>query len=125
MSEGVKIIAYVLSALFLGVILKELGFKGSRLVFIVAIISVIGVATAYVGRLAATFGELGEGIDVYASAMLKIIGVGYAFGVCSDICAELGEGGLAGAVCLFGRVEIMMICAPFIKGIVEKGVELI
>ena len=69
--------------------------------------------------------KLDESVKEYAVAMLKILGVGYAFGICSDICAELGEPTLAGAVCLFGRIEIVMLSVPFIKTIVEKGIELI
>ena len=68
---------------------------------------------------------MGANNSEYARAMLKILGAGYVFGVCSDICSELGEGGLSGAVCLFGRVEIIALSLPYIKRIVEKGIELI
>ena len=125
MSEWMRLIAYVLVTLFLGVILKELGFKGAKLIFLLGMISVIGACAIYIGRLTSELGSLGRESGEYATAMLKIVGVGYAFGICSDICTELGEGGLAGAVTLFGRIEIMTISAPFIKMIVEKGIEMI
>ena len=125
MSYALKLIAYVLITLFLGVVLRELGFKGAKLVLIVGMISVIGAITVYIGKLASEFAVFGEGTGAYATAILKIVGVGYAFGICSDICAELGEGGLASAVCLFGRVEIMAILLPFIKMIIEKGIGMI
>ena len=125
MSYALKLIAYVLITLFLGVVLRELGFKGAKLVLIVGMISVIGAITVYIGKLASEFAVFGEGTGTYATAILKIVGVGYAFGICSDICAEFGEGGLANAVCLFGRVEIMAILLPFIKMIIEKGIGMI
>ena len=106
MIEWMKLIAYVMITLFLGVILRELGFKGAKLVFLLGMISVIGACAICIGKLTSSFGTFGRESGEYATAMLKIVGVGYAFGICSDICTELGEGGLAGAVTLFGRVEI-------------------
>ena len=125
MSYGVKVVAYVLITLFLGVILKELSFKGSRLVLLLGMISVIGATVIYVGELVGSFSELGEGGGEYTVAILKIVGVGYVFGICADVCSELGESALCNAVTLFGRVEIMMICLPFVKMILEKGIALL
>jgi stage III sporulation protein AD len=125
MSDWLKVIAYVLITLFLGALLKELGFKGSKLVLLLGVVSVLGAAVIYIGEMLSFLPKLNESVKEYAVAMLKILGVGYAFGICSDICAELGETTLAGAVCLFGRIEIVMLSVPFIKTIVEKGIELI
>lgn len=124
MSEWMRVIAYALITLFLGTLLKELGFKGSRLVFILGIVALIGAAVICFGRVLADLPMLKDN-EEYAVAILKIVGVGYAFGMCSDICAELGETSLGGAVCLFGKVEIIMLSVPFIKDIIEKGLELI
>lgn len=125
MSGIFKIVAYVIITLFLGVVLKELGFKGARLIFVLGIISVIGVVVTYVGSLVDLLDGVGDVDTEYTVAILKIIGVGYVFGICSDICTELGEGVLSSSVSLIGRVEIMMLCTPFIKMIIEKGVVLI
>jgi stage III sporulation protein AD len=120
-----KIIAYVFITLFLGVVLKELGFKGARLLTLLAVVSVLGGVAVYVGDLVGMLGDFGEVGEEYTLAILKIVGVGYVFGICSDICTELGEGVLGNAVCMFGRVEIMIISVPFLKTILEKGIELI
>ena len=125
MSYAVKIVAYVLITLFLGVILRELGFKGSRLVLLIGTVSLLGATAVYIGDLLGMLGEIGEVGEEYTVAILKIVGVGYIFGVCSDICAELGEGVLGNTVCMFGRVEIMILSTPFLKTILEKGIELI
>ena len=125
MSGIFKIVAYVLITLFLGVVLKELGFKGARLIFVLGIISVIGAVVTYVGSLIDLLDGVGDVGAEYTVAILKIIGVGYVFGICSDICTELGESVLSSSVSLIGRVEIMMLCTPFIKMIIEKGVALI
>lgn len=125
MSVWVKAVAYVFITLFLGVILRELGFRGSRLVMLLGTVSLIFSGVLCIGEVIATLPGI-DGIDEeYAVAMLKMVGVGYAFGICSDVCRDLGQTSLAGAVCLFGRVEILVISLPFIKRIVEKGIELI
>ena len=125
MSEWVRVLAYVFLTLFLGTLLKELGFKGSRLIFILGAISLVGAAVICFGKIISLLPGVGEEGRRYVVAMLKIIGVGYAFGICSDICSELGETSLGNAVCLFGRIEIITLSVPFIKMIVEKGIEMI
>lgn len=123
MSTFGKVVAYALITLFLGVLLRELGFRGSRLVSILGTVSVIGAAVVSLDSILSLVPQL-DGASEYTVAMLKIIGVGYACGVCADVCSELGEGSLAGAVSLFGRAEIVVISLPFITRIVEKGIEL-
>ena len=125
MSYGAKAFAYILITLFLGVILKELGFKGSKLVILLGTVTVVGTVGIYVGRLVSMLGDLGANAGEYAAAMLKIIGIGYVFGICADVCTELGEGGLSNSVCLLGRVEIMTVSLPYVRMIVEKGIEMI
>ena len=125
MSTWSKVIAYALITLFLGVVLKELGFKGSRLIMLLGTVSLLGLSVIYVGEAVSLFPGLdGEGKE-YSVAMLKMVGVGYAFGICSDVCRELGETSLASALCLFGRIEILMLSMPFVKNVLEKGLELI
>ena len=125
MSEWMRIVAYVLITLFLGLLLKELGFRGATLVLLFGTVSVVGVAVLSLGKIFSLLpGVDAEGRE-YAEAMLKIIGVGYVFGICSDVCSQLGEGSLSSAVALCGRVEIIALSVPFIKRIIEKGIELL
>ena len=125
MSTWLKVLAYAFITLFLGVVLKELGFKGTRLVVLLGTVSLIGASVLYIGELIGALPGVSDSGKEYAVAILKIVGVGYAFGICSDICRELGEATLSNAVCLFGRIEILMISLPFIKRVVEKGTELL
>lgn len=120
-----KVLSYALITLFLGVVLKELGFKGTRLVMLLGTVSLIGASMLAFGEVFANLPGIGSDNREYARALMKIIGVGYIFGICSDICTEMGEIGLGSAVCLFGRVEIIALSLPFIKRIVEKGIELL
>lgn len=124
MSTWLKAVAYVLITLFLGLVLRELGFRGSRFVILLGTVTLLGAAILYVGEVVSELSGIGDGNE-YAVAMLKMVGIGYAFGICSDACRDLGETSLSSAICLFGRVEIVMISLPFIKRIVERGVELL
>lgn len=123
MSGWMRVVAYAFITLFLGVLLKELGFKGSKLTLLLGTVCIVGAAVLCIGEVFSSMPKIEDG-EEYTVAMLKIVGVGYACGVCADICAELGETSLAGAVCLFGRVEIITLSLPFIKRIVERGIEL-
>ena len=125
MSGWVKVVAYVVITLFLGFVLKEMGFKGSRLVMLLATVSLLGAAAVCIGELVDMLPPLADAGKEYAVAMLKIVGVSYAFGICSDICREAGESALSTVVSLFGRLEILALAMPYIKRIAEKGVELL
>ena len=71
--------------------------------------------------------EVGEwaGVSEPLSAAVKILGIGYLFGMCADVCRELGEGGAAKAVETVGRVEIIAVVIPYFKEIVSVGAELL
>lgn len=120
-----RVLAYAMITLFLGVVLKELGFKGTRLVILLGTVSLLGAFVLYIGELFDILPSLDDDGMEYAVAMLKMVGVGYAFGICSDVCRELGENTLGSTVALLGRAEILLISLPFVKRIIERGIELI
>ena len=125
MSSWLKVVAYALLTLFLTFVLRELGFKGSRLVALVGTVTLLGVCIIYIGELIDKLPSLSAEGEEYAVAMLKVVGVGYVFGICSDICREMDQTSLGSAVCLFGKAEILMICYPFVERIIERGLSLI
>ena len=125
MSEWLKVVGFTLTALVLGLLLRELGFKGSRLVILLGTVGIVGAAALYSAKLFDSLPSVGADNSEYAKAILKMVGAGYVFGICSDVCTEAGEGALSGAVCLFGRVEIIAMSLPYVIRIVEKGIELI
>ena len=56
---------------------------------------------------------------------LKALGVSYLFAVSSDVCTSLGEGGVARALDVLGRVELAIIVMPYVLKIIEMGRELL
>ena len=93
---------------------------------LISVVSVgmISLFSEGLSELFSTLTWLSEYSDIsdYLKGALKIIGVGYVGGICSDICSELGEAGLSRAVSLAGRLEIFAITAPFIVSIIEYAV---
>ena len=124
MSEWGRVIAYALITAVLGVVLRELGFRGTRLVMLIGTVSLIGASVTYIGDALSLLPSVQDGGE-YAVAMLKIVGVGYAFGICSDVCRELGESGVANAVGLVGRVETFLAVLPYFEKMIELGAELL
>lgn len=122
--EFVKHIGFVAVCLVAAVLLKNFGFKGVPVLISVAISAAV---TAYVGELGGVFYTLGEVLGdnggVYISAAVKILGVGYLSGMVADVCREFGEGGLASAAVIVGRLEILIISLPFLEKIIALAAE--
>ncbi len=126
MSGWFKLAAYALISLFLGVLLREFGFKGARLVSVLAGVVVIGTCSIGLESLFDSLSFLTDGVDKeYVSDILKIVGIGYVCGVCSDICLDFGEASLASSITAVSRIEMLIISAPYIMKIVKKGLEMI
>jgi stage III sporulation protein AD len=122
-----KACAVALVAAVCAVVLGELGWRGRGAFGVVSAVIVLSFATdglSEIGTALGSFsfvGELGE----LAEASMKIIGIGYVFGIGSDVCRELGEGAVASALNLVGRIEILLVTAPFFKEISELGLRLL
>ena len=88
-------------------------------------VCLVGISVVSLGEVLSLLPDVGSDGRVYAETMLKIVGAGYVFGICSDVCSQLGQASLSNAVILCGRVEIVALSAPFIKRIVEEGAKLL
>ena len=60
-------------------------------------------------------GVLGE----YGAPLLAALGVAMLSGICADVCRECRENGLALYVETAGRLEILLLCVPLIRDILE------
>ena len=70
------------------------------------------------------FGDF-EALGESALSILKIIGIGYIFGISSDVCRELGEAGISSALSLIGRFEAIAVALPFIAEIFSLALSLV
>ena len=112
----------------MGLILRSFGIRGGGAFSALAVAVLLSVVSGELGALARLFGVdepiLGAASE-QVSAIARIVGAGYLFGICADICTELGEVGIAKAVVIGGRVEILLISAPYFVEICEAGKELL
>jgi stage III sporulation protein AD len=107
-------------------LLREAGFKGAKLIGIVTVLTVLGGVVKGIERIATGLGveNFGPEIERGVTYILKIVGVSYVFGVSSDVCREIGEGGIASAMLTAGRVEILLLSLPVFREILGIGIEM-
>lgn len=122
-----KSVALALLAAILGFVLAEEGYRGKRLFSAVAIIILLGLGFSIFSEVAHSFDALitHTGIGDAAKCAVKIVGIGYVFGIAADVCREMGENGVANALTTVGRLEIFVTVLPYILKMVELGMELI
>ena len=122
-----KICATALLTALLSVFLGEMGFKSKKLLSILAILLLLGAVKEGAETLIGKITELSasSGLSESFRCALKAVGTGYLFGITSDVCTELGEVGVAKAVNIAGKIEIMLIALPYFEKTLNLGLELL
>ncbi len=64
--------------------------------------------------------EFGE----YFTVLMKAMGITMAVQFTSEICRDCGEGGIASKLELAGKVEVMILCLPFIKELISLAADI-
>lgn len=108
-------------------LLRRLGFAGAPVFAAVCAVLLLSETVSIFGNVfksAALIGDVSS-VKEPLEAAIKTLGAGYLFGVSADICRELGESGIAKAVEVVGRVEIIALVFPYFEQIIKVGVELI
>ena len=118
--SALKICGGALIAAVVGFVLSELGFRGKRVVssfvIIILLLFFVDLVADAVSMILAV--PIDEGREAINTA-LKIVGVGHAFNICADVCTELSEGGLAAAITVVGRLEILLMILPRAIDLIE------
>ena len=122
-----KIAALAIFSAILFALLDSMGFKSKGLF---ASLCGLMILSALGEPLTEIFGSLisvaeRTGISEAASCALKAVGLGYVFGITSDICTSLGEVGIARAVTAVGRVQIFAVSYPYFEKMLSLGMELL
>ena len=122
-----KAVAVAILSSVLGFILSEEGYRGKRLFSSVAVVILLGTGLLLFSEVSSSlFGIINDtGLGDMAKCAVKIVGAGYVFGISSDLCREMGEGGVANALTTVGRIEIFAMVLPNILEMVKLGAELI
>ena len=120
------VILLVLSAV-LAVVLKNLGFKGASIFTALIYLAVVYNSIGLLGQVVEIIGAFSSdsGAEKYIYAAVKMIGIGYLGYAASEICRELGENGMCGAVLTATRMEIIFVSLPFVREIFEVAASLV
>ena len=121
MSEWLRYCAAALAVAIFGFMLRSLGWSGAKIFSAIGAASIIMMGVTVMGTLTERLGGFfaQKGLGGVMESVLKIVGVGYVFGICSDMCSELGEGGVASALTLVGRGSILLAVMPTLFEIIE------
>lgn len=122
-----KLIGIALLLTVTAFLLRQLGWRGAPVFAVICAALLLFEMTDSLGRIINSVTAIGEGTSVSEplNAALKTLGAGYLFGISADVCRELGESGIAKAVEVVGRVEIIAIVIPYFEEIIKVGIELI
>ena len=77
-------------------------------------LSVITPLVTYINSLFSST-SLGE----WGGSVLKALGIAIVVQIAADICRDCGESSAASGVELIGKLEILLLCLPIIKSILE------
>ena len=116
------------AAAFLCMIVRMQQPQMASLCAVTAGLLLIGFALkelADVQNLFARLAELAGLKEDYLQILLKAIGVSYAAELASQVCSDLGEGGLAVKVGLMGKLCVFTLTAPLLLTMLEMILELV
>lgn len=117
----VKIFVIVITAVFTVSILKQakssIVLPATALFCIVIIKYVLTRAHPQMTVLEAAFDS--TSLSEYINPLLKVFGVAILTETTSDICRQAGENTFASKVELIGKVEMIILCFPFVEKILD------
>ena len=124
MSEWLRYCALGIAAAFFGFVLRSLGWSGAKVLSTVGVVGLAAVGVGVFGSLTDIFGSVSSnfGLGEVFKSVLKIVGIGYVFGISADVCRELGESGVAGAMTVVGRGSVLIAASPALMEIVSIAV---
>ena len=122
-----KIFGLALIGAIISFVLKAFGWRGAPVAAIATILTLMAVFAEGFEKIGAVFeiATEAEGVKEVGEYLLKILGIGYLSGICSDVCRELGEGGIASAVITVARIESFAVISPLIIEVMTLGLELV
>ncbi|MBQ8381125.1 MAG: stage III sporulation AC/AD family protein [Clostridia bacterium] len=108
-------------------ILKSFGFKGAPVIAALAFVHTSTLIPEALLPLTSLFESIEgvNGVSEYVRSAVKIVGIGYLGGICSDVCRELGEGGIAKCVTLVSRLELIAITLPILSELFSMLCEIV
>ena len=91
-------------------LLRGLAWRAAPIFACLAAILLLALCEGSIGEIISSLSGIAVRGDVTepVSVIIKIIGLGYLFGISADICRELGEGGIAKALEVGGQPQLQI-----------------
>ena len=114
-----------LIAVVLSILLREAGFRGARLISLVGVVLIMGLAVLKMQDVLTllSLGDRVKNMGEELATVFRIVGAGIVFGIVSDAARDMGEVGVANAVLVVGRVEIFAISVPYLVKLLDTAAE--
>ena len=121
------VLSFAVICAILLALLREFGFRSAKLFGTLCLVLLL---SAVVGPLVTLVGEIRgvadrAGVSEAADCAVRAVGLGYAFGITSDLCESFGESSVASAVLMVGRLQIFLIALPYFQKVIDLGLELL
>ena len=100
--------------------LREAKLSSHTVVLLAAGLLALSPIIERLSSLVSSFRLLAEGevSRTFLTNAVKILGVGWITHIAADVCAESGAPSLAARVELCGRLEMLLLCYPYIEELV-------
>ena len=119
--------SFALIAAILCALLREFGFRSAKLFATLCLVLLLCAICSPLIELFSTIRGITDtsGISDAAECAIRAVGLGYAFGFTSDLCESFGEGTIASAVTIVGRIQIFLVALPYFEKVISLGMELL
>ena len=124
----IKIVAIGLATVFASMIVKQTKPEIAVLINIAGGIILIIMTVDMLGGIVGSFFEIFKKTGIDSSLLMpivKILGVGYLCEFGANICQDAGSNSIADKVLLCGKIVILMLAMPIIKGVLDVVMELL
>ncbi len=104
--------------------MREASVKGASLVLLSAGVMLLVPLVTRLSSLVSVWRDFAEKSTAapYVASIVKVMGVGYLTHFAADTCRESGAASLSARVELCGKLEILLICLPYIQELLTYAV---
>ncbi len=111
-----------LLAAFSAMILRELRKEYTTAILLGMSVAVLLVVLPKIGEAAVLLRELEANVNTeYVGLIIRGVGVTYLTGTACEICRSVGENGIAGTIETVGRAELLVMCVPLFRELMEMA----
>lgn len=123
-----KVVAFVLIALFLYLFFKDKRGDLSVLVLLSAGVLVFIFSLSQINEIISFLNNIAEKASIdtlYLGVILKIIAIAYLASFASEICKDAGASSLASKVELSGKLFILILAIPILMAVLDSILQIL